>query len=473
MKFIKTTQINGVIIFPLALAFLSSCAVGPGYKKPDLPSAPTIESIQTHYKDSEVPRDWWSLLNDQTLSNLIDQAYANNQSLVAAQANLLKSRSLHKATAGNLYPHLAAGGSIVANQSSLNSNPMLAGFPGYDRETTLYQGQFDASWEIDLFGRNKSLTDAAEADVEIAKAHLGGVFVSVSSEVAQSYIVLRNQQFLLETTHRKLEILDQQLALKSKRLEFGKISELEFSRFEEQVSLAHSALPLVESRMESTLNRIEVLVGESGSCKNLRNTPGIYPKIPENLPIGVTSDIISRRPDLIISEKQLVKAYANQRVATANLYPRFSLFGKFGSATIESGDFAKEASEFWSIGPSLYLPVFQGGSLKNMLEASEHGVSAAAANFKDTYLRAISEVESKLIDYSKSLKSLSETTKANEASTHSYSLEKTKFSEGAIDQETLLTAEFKHLESEERLMQTKTETILRLVAMYKSLGGGW
>ena len=456
------------------VSLLTACAVGPDFHEPVV--ATPAEFIKVDSQQSQqfvattTETDFWKSFNDVQLNELIESALAANHDIRIAQSRLAEARALRGESRLDLAPTVTASGGHTESRSSERQVP----FPGVDRDQDYYDASFDASWELDLFGRVRRGIEAQSAEVNASIAGVENAQVSVTAEVARSYFELRGAQQQLDVARRNTANQRSSLELTDARLDAGRGTELDTSRAQAQLSATLSTIPDFEAAVTRSILRLGVLTGNSPEAlfATLSEARPL-PALPTTQPIGTPEALLRRRPDIRVAENQLAAATARIGVAVGDLFPRISLVGSWGFDAANSGDLGTSASESYSFGPSIRWAAFDLGRVRQRIKQREAAADGALARYEQTVLRALEETDASMTDYVKSLAKQEHLRQSASASAHAAMLARARFDNGAADFLTVLDAERTMLDAEDQLARTETQTATSLLAMYKALGGGF
>ncbi len=443
----------------------AGCAVGPNFQRPtmEMPAAWTGEPAGTEARvaDQELRR-WWEGFNDPQLTSLIERAMAANLDLRQAAARVRQARA-------------ARGVAFAA------IGPTLDASAGHERSRTtvgvvgdLYQAGFDAGWEIDLFGGTRRGIEAAEADLTAAVEEQNGVLVSLSAEVARNYITLRVGQQRLAMARQTLTAQRKTAELTRQRYEAGLVNRLDRSNAEAQLATTAAQVPVLESAVRQTMHTLAVLLGQPPATLVAELTPDApVPVAVTPVPAGLPSDLLRRRPDIRKAEAALHAATARIGVATADLFPRFTLSGALSFSDTHLGSLFTWAERGWSFGPSVSWRLFESGRTLANIELRKAMQEEEGLAYQQTVLTALREVEDALVAAAKEeehRRALLEATIANrkvvELAIRLYQAGETDFLAVVVAQRALYAAE-------DALAQGTGTAAIELVALYKALGGGW
>lgn len=459
-----------LLALPLALA---GCTVGPDYQRP----APTPAS-EAPWVEPGVPGAvdlaWWDGFGDPQLSALVNRAFAGAPDLKEAEARLAEARANRDAVAGGRLPSLQATGSATENRLSENGQLPIGNIPGVDRQFRLFDLGFDASWELDFWGRRTRQIEAANARADAALFAQRDVMLTLIGEVARSYFDLRGAQADAASA-QALAAADTELArLTRLRVAAGESSQLELERAESTARASAAAVPDAEARAAAAAYRIATLVGASPEdvAPGLR-TPAPLPASPDRILVGVRSELLERRPDIRRAERELAAATADIGVATADLFPRFSLFGSIGQQARTPGDLFSGDSTRLQIGPSFSWPIFSGGTIRAQIRAADARAQGAAARYEKAVLGALGDSEAAINRFLNARTAETEASAALARERAAYALAEKRQARGEDDRLALLRAREALLAAERRTDQARAAKGQAAVALYKSLGGGW
>ncbi|MCG6972135.1 MAG: efflux transporter outer membrane subunit [Desulfobacterales bacterium] len=455
------------------VVMIYSCAVGPDFHRPQV-SVPAGWAGPTA-KPAEHPKtpggrelaDWWTLFQDPILTSLINRAVSSNLDLKLAEARIREARAAKGVAAGGLGPTLDASGSYQRSRFSAASG---TGSSSVDQ----YQAGFDAGWEIDIFGGQRRNLEAADADLQAAVETRRDVLVSLTAEVARNYINLRAFQQQIVITQKNLEAQRHSAKLTRQRFEGGFVSGLDVANAEAQSATTAAQIPLLESSVQQAIYSLSVLLGEPPVSLAAELSPtGTIPSAPPEVPAGVPSELMRRRPDIRRVEAQIHAATARVGVAAAELFPKFTIAG---SAGYQSGKFSSWfdwAYRFWSFGPSLSWRLFESGRIRAGVELQKALQEQEVITYRQTVLSALQEVENALIASAKEQAHREALVTAVVANRKAVALAETLYTEGQTDFLNVLQAQGALYATEDALVQSTSTVSTNLVALYKALGGGW
>lgn len=490
------------ILAILACLALAGCAVGPDFERPT-PSAPDvfhrIQSAQASSKavDAEYNSEWWTLLNDPLLNDLESRLVDANLDVAAASARLRQSRSTQQVVGAAQLPRLDGAASYYRERGSPNGIvsllgvsptgsppqpasgasplgvapvPGSSGSPPFD----LYQFGFDASWEIDIWGRVRRSVEAAGALTEASFEDRNAILLSARAELARDYVELRDLQSLLEITTQNLEIARDTARLTRVRSREGVTTDLDVANAAAQVASIESLIPTLEARLEAAINAIGLLLAqEPGALRQELAERREVPELPERVPVGFPSEIVQRRPDIRRAEAQLHAATASIGMAKADFYPRISLNGSAGFQSLQLSSLADWASRQFVVGPSITFPIFEGGRLKGTLHLREAQQQEAAIAYKRTVLDAWREVDDALVAYDAEQRRRDRLVTVVSENQRALVIAQRRYKAGAVDYLDVLNVQRQLLRAQSNLEQSRATAATNLITLCKVLGGGW
>jgi multidrug efflux system outer membrane protein len=455
----------------LSILILAGCAmVGPNYVPPDTPVSPTWHSqlkggLMTEEMDPKILAGWWATLNDPELSNLIDRAVAGNLDLKKAWARVREARARRGLAKSDLFPTLDAAGSATWSRSSKDT---VTG-----KTSDLYSASFDAGWELDIFGGVRRSVEAAEADLGAKQEDLHDVLVSLLAEVAVNYLDVRTFQVRLAVAEANLEAQSETYQLAQWRYEAGLSDELTVQQARYNLENTRSQIPTLRTGLEEAMNRIAVLLGEQpGKLHAELEKREPIPVTPLNVAVGVPADLLRRRPDVRQAERQLAAQTARIGVATADLYPKFTLSGSIG---LEALSLNNLSSGIWTLsgGPRISWAIFKAGAIRQNIEVQSALQEQYLIAYETAVLSALEEVENALVAYAEEQQRRQSLSEATQAAQKAVELAQHKYQAGLTDFSNVLDAQRSLLSFQDQLAQSDGTVTSNLVRLYKALGGGW
>jgi NodT family efflux transporter outer membrane factor (OMF) lipoprotein len=484
---------------PIALA-ISACTVGPDYKPPDMQSPaqfseigsatqPTTQSVTRPTTQpisaDQPPEDyqaWWTNFNDEKLNSLIQRAIQANPDVSNAIARILEARANRGVIASGLFPEIDALGSYNQTRFSNNlpglsslSSAFNGGPVGAPSLTTSYwEAGLDATWEVDIFGGTRRGIEAANYSIQAAVENLRDVQVSLVAEVAVDYIQLRGAQRQLDIAQHNLSSQDQTLALTRSRAEGGLIPYLNVAQQEAQVASTAATVPQFETQIRQNIHHLAILLGQDpGALSAELSPPAPIPVGPTSVPPGIPSELLRRRPDVREAERQLAAATAQIGVATADLFPKFSVTGAMG---FESGTLKQlfdYSSRFYNIAPGVTWDIFDAGKVSSNIKVQNARQAEALATYRKAVLQSLSDVDDALVGCNREQVRLAALRDAVAANQRSVDLSTELFEKGSTDFLSVLDAQRDLFAAQNEMAISEQQVSADLVALYKALGGGW
>jgi len=450
-----------------ALALAGCVSVGPNYKTPNTPPANVQNIDAARESNAQFQATWWKQFNDPVLDTLIQRAAKGSLDLRIARARLAESRALLGTAKSDQIPTIDT---TIDFQRAREQQP---GFTTQRVTTDTYQAGFDASWELDLFGGIRRSVEAARADLGASEASMHDAQVSLFAEVARNYFELRGTQQRLAIAQRNIANQADSLKLISARAQIGTASEQDVASASAQLSAAKAQLPVLDAQIRSYEYRLAVLVGERPGELDVDVSPTTFKPIATVLPIGENGEVLARRPDVRIAEREYAAATARIGVAKADFFPHITLGGFVGFLAGQSHDFGGPASRAWSYMPSITWNGLNVERVRSNLHASEARADAAEANYQRTVLQAVEDVDNAVVNYNAEHGRVEQLMAQADQSRRAAELARVRYQEGATGYLELLDAERVQLSAEDALAQSESAIDTRAVALYKALGGGW
>ena len=458
--------------FALLVAVCGGCAtVGPDYAPPDVATpgewAGRLEGGLTPTElDPRTLSQWWKTLGDPILDSLIERAIAANLDLRTAEAQLRQARAQRAIADGTRFPTIEAGASALRAGSSANA--------GSGGTSELYSSSFDSVWELDLFGGRRRAVEAAEADFRVAQEARRDVLVSVLAEVAVNYVELRTFQSRLAVTEQNLANQEETLEIVRAQFEAGAVTELDLDRAVSNVESTRSELPRLNQSISRARNRLAVLIGQvPGSVDRELSQPRALPAPPVQIAVGIPAETLRRRPDVRRAERQLAAETARIGVATAELYPKFTLSGTIGLESLFLSSLTDSDSRTFGIGPGFRWNVFDGGRTRQKIEVQSAVQEQAMVQYEAGILGALEEVENAITAYTEEQLRYRSLNESAAAADRAANIAATRYEAGASSFLTVLDAQRSVLSAQDRRAASQGAIVSNLIRLYKSLGGGW
>jgi NodT family efflux transporter outer membrane factor (OMF) lipoprotein len=473
-----------VVLLSLTLT-LAGCEVGPNYHAPNTrvsrswnaPSPepttqatllPTTQRSITVEEPLEVEQ-WWTAFHDPELDSLIHRGVAANLDVRAALYRIVQARAQRGATASQLFPQANSAASYSRDHSE------GAGNSGhFDNSFDFWQAGLDASWEMDIFGGVRRSVESADASIGYAIEDRRDVMVTLLSEIALNYIQLRGYQQEIAIARNNLNAQERTASVTRRKQLGGFAASLDVANAEADVATTASQLPVFETDVEQSIYALSVLLAqEPDALEQELQTATPIPTTPPEIPIGLPSDLLKRRPDIRRAERQLAAATANIGAVTAQLFPNFSLTGSLGLQNGQWQPLFNASSRYWSIGPTVSWPILDFGRIRANIDIQNALQMQALLAYQSAVLSALQDVKNSLVAYAKEQvhrKALADAVAANQRAAD---ISTRLYSDGLTDFLNVLNAERSLFASQDALVQSDRAVSTDLVALYKALGGGW
>jgi multidrug efflux system outer membrane protein len=458
---------------------LWGCAVGPDYKPPTTdvlatwtgvtgqpPSKPSVATTRPAQLAA-----WWQTFNDPELTKLVDEALATNLDVQLAEARLRQARAARGVAAGGFWPFVNGAASYDRIHPSANGETTAGSDVG---NHNLYQAGFDAVWELDIFGGLRRNVESANAVIQAAQEGFRGAQVSLAAEVALNYIQLRGFQQQMAVAQDNLKAQQHTAAITRQKLRAGFVGTLDVANADAQVATTESQIPLLQVSAQQAIYALSVLLAQSPPylLKELSETRPL-PVTPPEVPVGLPSDLLQRRPDIREAEAQLHAATAQIGVAMADLFPKFSLTGNIGWQSNLLQNWFINPSRSSAFGPSVGWAIFQGGSIVSNIQEQRALRDQAFITYRKTVLTAFQDAENALFAYEKEWAHRQALNDAVVASHKAVAIAMQLYSAGQTDFLNVLQAQATLYASQNAFVQSNSSACQELIALYKALGGGW
>jgi NodT family efflux transporter outer membrane factor (OMF) lipoprotein len=480
------------------LLLLAGCTVGPNFETPEWLSpvswfaskAEPIQRAPSLPVAEPIDPEWWNLFKDRQLTALEKRVAGENLDVQVATVRLAESRAQLGIVGAAQFPNLNASGSYSHQKSSdvgvFANAPNALGANGASGSNTggirsrqlspfdVYQVGFDASWEVDLWGRVQRSVESAGSSVEASAEARRDTLLSNLAEMARDYIQLRGVQALLQIARDNVKTAQQSLQLTQQRAAGGVTTDLDVANAAAQLRTTAAEIPRLEQQESEFINAISLLLGQPPNALQAELIkPRPVPPLPPRIPVGLPSELARRRPDIRQAEAQLHAATADIGVAVANFYPSVKLSGSLGLQSIQPWQMFNLNARDYAVGPGITIPVFEGGQLRATLALRKSQQQEAAINYQKTVLGAWHEVDNALTAYQTEQARRDQLIEAVAQNQRALSLAQSRYQEGVADFLQVLTAQQNLLSTQQQLALTTTNVSANLVAVYKALGGGW
>lgn len=457
------------VVVPVAAALLlAGCAVGPDYKKPvvNAPAGFRFDAVAATNSFASLP--WWEVFNDPVLQDLIRTALTNNYDLQQAAARVEQARYQAVAAKSAFYPQVNASGDIGRGKNALYNSP--ANLNG-NKESSAWLG-LGAFWEIDFWGRVRRLSESARAQYLATEEARRSLTISLEGEVAIIYLQLLQLDQELAIQRAATNAYAGSYRIFSERLDRGVASKLETDRAAAALANAAASIPGIELQIAQLENQMNVLLGRGpGPVARQKLAPQAF--LPPEVPAGLPSDLIRRRPDVLAAEQSLVAANANIGVNLANFFPQIGLTTLLGRASPELSDFAAGSHNVLNIGGTFTGPIFQGGQLRAQYKAAKARFVEAAAAYQQSVLTAMREVSDALVARQKLAEQYVFYSDAATALASSVGLATDRYLNGKSSYFEVLQAQQELYPAQRAQVQARVGEMISVVQLYRALGGGW
>jgi NodT family efflux transporter outer membrane factor (OMF) lipoprotein len=448
----------------------SACKVGPDYQPPhvELP-----EQWSTDLGPPGDPADlaaWWTKLGDPALEELIRRGAVQNLDVRSAVARIDEARARYGISRADLFPTIDAEGAARWTHISKNA-PLISGVGGETFDE--YDLGIDVGWEPDVFGRVRRSIEAAGAAYQATFEDMRAVRMSLAAEIALAYVDLRSLQERAAIAFENVATQSDSLGLATSRHDLGLVPELDVVQAQANLSSTEASIPLLRDGVARAFHRLALLIGETpGPVESIVGSRPV-PAMPEGLALGVPADLIRRRPDVRAAERRVAYATALVGVATADLYPAFSIDGSFGLTADEPGSLFDANSWRFMFGPSFRWSLLDFGRVKSRIHVQDARVEEALAVWEQAVLTALQEVEDSISGVTNMGDRRDRLARAEEAAQRAVTLAKDLYRTGLRNFQSVLDAQRQLLLIQDQHAAARAAVILELVHLYKALGGGW
>ncbi len=458
--------------FPAALAValaLAGCAIGPDYARPDV-EVPAAYRVTPADVKATLDGAWWEQFGDPALTDLVREALAGNNDVRIAAARVDQYLGALGATRAQLFPQ--AGVSFDASRSRTSTETGLTTLPpGTDRTYDYYQGAFQASWEIDLWGKLRRATEASRADLLATESARRAVVLTLVTQVANSYVLLRSLDRQLEIALETVKARGESLRVMDLRFKGGVISQLELSQSQVDYQTALATIPTLRQQIAATENAIAVLAGRNpGPVSRGRDIDAIPDPA---VPAGIPSELLQRRPDVQQAEQQLVAANARIGVARALYFPSLTLTGAYGSASNDLSRLFTGPTTLWAAAAGITAPVFNAGAIAGQVAQAEAAQQQALFGYRKTVQSAFADVDTALSASVRSRESREEVAKTVRALETYARLAQLRYDNGYTSYLEVTDAQSRLFNARLKYTESRQQVLTSIVGVYAAMGGGW
>jgi NodT family efflux transporter outer membrane factor (OMF) lipoprotein len=458
---------------------LAGCTVGPDFTRPETAAPATYGTeptdLASRFTDGAVDVAWWQGFDDPQLAWLVDRLASQNLDLQAAAERIEQARAVRAVVAAQGLPHIGARATYERTRISENGEASLeVPAPDAPLEFNLFRPALSASWELDLFGRVRRTVEAANAQTEAAVEARHALALSAIADLAQFYFQLRAIQAQERIIRDNLALADKRRALVRNRFANGVATTLEVAQADAQGLAIAQDLPSVLAQEATLTNAIGLLLAEPPrTLQAALARPAAQPLAPPTVPLGLPADLTRRRPDVRQAEARLHAATAQTGVAVASFFPSVSLNGSFGFESLSAGTLFNWASRQFNVGPTVNLPIFEGGQLKGTLHLREAQQREAAVQYRRTVLQAWHDVDNALTGYAQAQHLRTASFDTSAADTRALVAADQQYAQGVTTLLDVVVAQEAVLRGQNSVVQAQLGVEMRLVDLFKALGGGW
>lgn len=451
----------------LVSLLVAGCAVGPNYSRPTVPAQANWKETTTVTNAVRLPTDWWQIFSDAQLNTLEAKAVAANQDLKLAVARVTEARALARASKSELYPSIGAGAAYSRSRFS----PNQANAPQKNLEADDFGGSFDLSYELDVWGRVRRSVEAARAEAGAAATDLDVVLLTLTADVARDYYQLRSLDHERQVVEATIVLRNDTLQLQQTRHQAGLINEVDVTRARTELANVEADLQAIIRSRAQIEHALAALCGLPAGEFGIPAAPTTIE--PPGIPAGLPSSLLTRRPDLVEAEQVLEAASARIGVAKAAFFPTIKLTSTAGLASADLGTVVDWPSRMWSVGPSVHLPVFEGGRNRANLQAAKARYEQSLATYRGAVLNAFREVEDALSDLNTLASQDAAVERALVSARDTVSLANERYQRGLSNYLDVVDAQRTVLQSERQQAQLRGQRAISTILLAKAMGGGW
>jgi NodT family efflux transporter outer membrane factor (OMF) lipoprotein len=406
--------------------------------------------------------EWWQVFEDPRLNELVNRGLSGNLDLDIARSRIREARAARGIETAARFPAVTAAGSAAKVKEG-------------DQPTgELYATDFDAAWEIDIFGRITRRIEASTADMQASIETLRSVQVSLVAELTLNYTEVRSFQNRIRVAETNIDAQRKTLQIVTDRFDLQLANSLELEQAKSNLASSQSQLPPLKSGLQQAMNRIAVLTGEKpGVLNDFFHEASPMPTAPPEIAIGIPADLIRRRPDIRKAERELAAQSARVGIAKADLYPRFTFNGILQFSTTSASSLFDSMSRLLTIGPAFQWSIFNAGSVRSNIEVQSERQNQALIEYEQTILQALEDVESAMVAYVRELDRRGSMKNMVESAKKSANLAESLYKDGLRDFIYVLDAQRTLFTAEDSLAISSAEVTANLIRLYKALGGGW
>ena len=479
----KRAAFSRPLISSLLLLAVTGCTMGPDFKRPTTPYDPSsfLDGRQAPVSRSQpevapIQVEWWQSFNDPELNSLEQRAVAQNLDVLTATVRVAEARSNAGVTASAFFPSVS-GNTVAADIKPSDKGLSLGGSSGGSgsiNPISFYQYGFDATWTVDLWGKVRRQVEAGNAAIQVQEIDRRGTVIQMMAEVARDYLQLRNAQMQLKIAQDNVHTAQNLLNLTQQRAAAGLTDQLDVAQEQAQLTTTEATVPSAEQDVAKYINALSLLLGQGPRTPEAElDTPEAVPPTPAVVPVGLPSELLRRRPDIMEAEANLHEATANIGVAVASFFPTFNLLGFFGIQADRTQDLFTTAARTYVLGGMVSVPIFQGGKLVETLHLRRSQQKEAMIAYDKAVLQAFSDVDNALTDYEKEQQRRVLLGRAVQADQKAFALAQQRYTQGIATYIDVLNAQQNVLSSARQYEDSTAAVSTDLVSLYLALGGGW
>jgi NodT family efflux transporter outer membrane factor (OMF) lipoprotein len=478
-------SLHGTLALAVAIA-LTGCAVGPDYKRPPAPQAPTYSptlmasntasaagpggEAQHVLASMDIPGQWWTLFHSEPLNGLIDDALKHNADIEAALASLQAAWESVYAQRGAYFPTVNA--SVNPTRQDF-ANDVASGVASNADLYTLTTAQVSVSYVLDIWGANRRQVESLAAQANAQRFQLEATYLSLTSNVVNTAIQEASLRAQIELTRKVIDEQEKILGTLQRQQVLGDVSEAAVAAQVATLEQSRASLPPLDKQLAQQRDLLATLTGRTPDQRIDAQFELDALQLPTELPLSLPAQLVEQRPDVRASEEQLHSASAQVGVAIANRLPNVQINASLGAASEKTSQLFTAASGFWAVGASVTQPLFDGGALKHKQRGAEAAYRQAAAQYRSTVLSAVQNVADTLHAIDADARALVAAERAEKAAAHSLDIAKRQLALGDISESAMLNAQLTWQQSALSLVQARAARYSDTVALFQSLGGGW
>ncbi len=452
-----------LLLFSLfALALMQACMLGPRYERPET-EVPDEFLYAEMQEDSVINLRWWELFNDTQIVALVEEGLVNNKDLLVAAARIEEARAILGVTRADVWPTLGF-------QGSAQRSNFLLGVPG--NPTNVFSATPTLQWELDFWGKFRRANQAAKAELVATEFGYRSIQIGLISEIVNTYYQLMDYENRLRVSKRTLETRQHSVNIIQQRYDYGIVAEIDLNQSQIQEAIAAASVPMYERSVKQTQNALSILLGGFPQAISIDGELLDQVELPD-IPTGLTSDLLYRRPDILAQEQKLAAQTARIGVAQAQRLPAISLSGMLGVASTELTSLTSGDAVVWSLGGSILGPIFQFNKNKRRVEAERFKTEQVLHEYENTILNAFREVENALVETETYKDEIEAVKRQITAAANASKLANMRYDKGVTSFLEVLEAERYLFDAEIHASEVVQKQLNSYVKLYKALGGGW